>query len=66
MEVRGTCVYLFINRHVYTDTHTHTHIYTHKYIHIHIYMGFPGDSVVKNLPANARDVKEAGSVSRSG
>ena len=30
---------------MYTHTHTHTHT------HIYIYMGFPGDSVVKNLPA---------------
>ena len=29
--------------------HTHTHTHTHTYIYI--YMGFPGDSVVKNLPA---------------
>ena len=28
--------------------------------------GFPGDSVVKNLPANAGDARDAGSVSGSG
>ena len=27
-------------------------------------MGFPGDSVVKNLPANAGDAGEVGSISR--
>ena len=29
-------------------------------------MGFPGGSVVKNLPATAGDVRDAGSISRSG
>ena len=29
--------------------HTHTHTYTHTYIYI-IILGFPGGSVVKNLP----------------
>ena len=29
-------------------------------------MAFPGGSVVKNLPANARDVGEVGSIPRSG
>ena len=31
---------------------------THMYVYIHIcaYMGFPGGSVVKNLPANAGDI----------
>ena len=27
-----------------------------------IYMGFPGGSVVKNLPANAGDIKDVGSI----
>ena len=33
-------------------------IYIHVciYIYMNIYMGFPGGSVVKNLPANAGDV----------
>ena len=57
---RYMCIFIYKQTHVYRYTHTH------KYIHIHIYMGFPGDSVVKNLPTNARDVKEAGSVSSSG
>ena len=47
-------------RHVYMSfgmklfIYTHTHAYTHAYIHIyyiHTHMGFPGGSVVKNLPA---------------
>ena len=29
-------------------------------------MGFPGGSVVKNLPASARDVRDTGSVPRMG
>ena len=29
-------------------------------------IGFPGDTVVKNLPANARDVRNVGSISGSG
>ena len=37
----GVCIY------IYTHTHTHTHI------HIR---GFPGGVVVKNPPANARDM----------
>ena len=49
-----------------SNTHTHTHTHTYIYIKlclIHIWyththtqnMGFPGSSVVKNLPANAGD-----------
>ena len=30
--------------------------------HMHIYMGFPGGSAVKNLPANAGDLKDMGSI----
>ena len=29
-------------------------------------MGFPGDSVVKNLPVNAGDIRDLGSVSGLG
>ena len=29
-------------------------------------MGFPGDSVVKNPPANAGDIRDAGSIPGSG
>ena len=29
-------------------------------------MGFPGGTVVKNLPANAREARDAGSISGSG
>ena len=43
----------------------------HKYIHIyiytntHIYKGFPGGSVVKNLPANAGDRDSVPGLGRS-
>ena len=34
---------------------------------MHIYlMGFPGGSVVKNLPDNARDTRDAGLIPGSG
>ena len=36
----------------------------HIYIHIHI--GFPGESVVKNLLANAGDTEDVGSIPGSG
>ena len=29
---------------------------------VYVYMGFPGGSVVKNLPANAGDVGDTGSI----
>ena len=41
-------IYIYIYICIYTHTHTHTH--THS----------PGGSVVKNLPANAGDVGDAG------
>jgi len=40
-----------------------THIQTYTHICIDIYMGFPGGSMIKNLPATAGDV---GSIPRSG
>ena len=35
-----------------------------KVIHLHmcIYMGFPDSSMVKNLPANAGDIGDMGSI----
>ena len=33
----------------------HTYIYMYIYIHTHTHI-FPGSSVVKNLPANAKDM----------
>ena len=32
------------------------------YVCIYIYTGFPGDAVVKNPPANARDARDSGSI----
>ena len=50
--------------------HTHTRIHTHTYIHMHTYVCFqPGITwvsqavlVIKNLPANAGDVRETSSI----
>ena len=43
----------------FIDIHTHMYtiiFYTHTHTHTHTYnMGFPGSSVVKNLPDNAGD-----------
>ena len=41
----------------YTHTHTHTHT---QLIYDHGDTGFPGSSVVKNLPANAGDARDVG------
>ena len=35
-------------------------LYTQTHIHIHAHMGFPTDTVVKNLPANAGDAIDVG------
>ena len=32
------------------------HIYVYMYIYIYIHMGFPGGSVVKNPPADAKEL----------
>ena len=43
------------------EYYTHTHTYTHtQLIYDHGNTGFPGSSVVKNLPANAGDARDAG------
>ena len=44
--------YIYIYIYIYTHTHTHT--------------GFPGGSVVKNLPANAGGSRDVGSTPVSG
>ena len=36
------------------------------YVHTHTHTGFPGGTVVKNLPANAGDSRDAGSTSGLG
>jgi len=48
-----------------TYTHIGTYRYTHTWVHTYIW-GFPGGSVVKNMPANARDTGDAGSIPGSG
>ena len=42
---------------IYTYTHAHTYVYTH--------VGFASGSVVKNLPANARDMDSIPELGRS-
>ena len=42
---------------IYIYTHTHTHTHTHI---------FPGGSVGKDLPANAEEVRDPGSILGSG
>ena len=37
-----------------------THIYVHTYTYVCTYMYFPGDSMVKNPPANARNAGDVG------
>ena len=51
---------LYASMHKHVSTYTYTFTYPHIYIYAHTSMGFPGGSVIKNLPANAGDV---GSVS---
>ena len=44
-------------------------MYMYAYTHIYTYIciwGSSGDSVVKNLPANAGDIRDAGLIPRSG
>jgi len=36
------------------------------FVYLHRHLGFPGDAVVKNPPANAGDARDAGSISGSG
>ena len=57
---------LFI--HTYICIYIHTYIYKYNlYMCMYIYIwGFSGDSVVKNLPANAGDIRNAGMIPRSG
>ena len=45
-----------------------TSIYVSIYLSIYlsIYMGFPGDTVVKNLPANVGDTRDMGLIPGSG
>ena len=36
------------------------------YTRLYHNIGFPDDTIVKNLPANARDIRDVGSISESG
>ena len=33
-----------------------------EWIHVYVWLGFPGGTVIKNLPVNARDTGDAGSI----
>ena len=47
--------------------HTHTHtLGKYAFTHTHTHTRFPGGTVVKNLPANARDTRDLGSIPGSG
>ena len=55
---------------IYIHTHTHTHTYIYIYIHIYvctrIYRASQIALVVKNLPTNARNIRDVGSLPGSG
>ena len=46
-------------------TYIYIYIYVYIYTHTHIHKGFPGGSVLKNLPASARDVSSIPELWRS-
>ena len=50
---------------MHTHTHTHSHTHTHTHSHTHIWAS-QVVLVVKNLPANARNVRDMGSTPGSG
>ena len=50
---------------MHTHTHTHSHTHTHTHSHTHIWAS-QVVLVVKNLPANARNVRDVGSTPGSG
>ena len=50
---------------VYTYIYTYTYIYIHMCIYIYVYV-YIWASVVKNLPANAGDIRDSGSIPGSG
>ena len=52
----STCLFLYTHTHIYIDTYTHTHIYIDTHTHTH--MASQVVLVVKNLPANAGDIRE--------
>ena len=49
-----------------TYTYTYIHTYTHIHMYIHTYIYFPGDTVVKNLSANAGGAGNSSSIPGSG
>ena len=61
-----TYVYIYTN--MYTHVYMYTNIYTYVFICLHMFMYRASHValVVKNLPANARDIREAGLIPGSG
>ena len=57
------CVYIYTHIYIYTHVSIHIYISIYRQYIAYIYIGFPGDSVVKNSTANAGDV---GSIPGSG
>ena len=49
------CMYIYIYMYMYVCIHTYICICVYVCMYVCIYMGFPGDSVIKSLPANAGD-----------
>ena len=64
----GPIKYL-VSKHTHTHTHTHTHkCWKNRDMNkiSNVKLGFPGGSVVKNLPANAGDTRDADLIPTSG
>ena len=49
-----TCIYIYT--YIYRETHTYTHTHTHTHMASQVAL------VVKNLPANAGDIRDVGSI----
>ena len=52
--------------HKESDMTEHTHTHTHTHTRLLVLWGFPGFTVVKNLPVNAGDTRDIGLISGSG
>ena len=66
-------IYIYIHihiKHTHTCTHAHTntraHMHTHTHTHTHTYTASQVVLVVKNLPANAVDMRDLGLIPESG
>ena len=60
------CVFYGLH-HILKQLYIYIYICACLYLHVYVRVrGFPGDSVVKNLPANAWDAEDPGSIPQSG